>query len=405
MSEVKAAEVETKVASNGNTVELTKLETDIIRQLEYYFGDANLRRDKFLLEQISKEDGWVPVSTLLTFKRLKALSEDPKVIVDSIEKSTEGLIEISEDRSKLRRHPEHPLPEFNEETRKELQSRTCYAKGFPMDSEMSDLIDFFNGFEKVTNVLMRKYYLPKEKTYHFKGSVFATFATREQCLEFVKKAKVEYKGQPLIRKTQDDYLETKKKERAKADKKKAKKNQKQEEEARDIVLPVGTCLQFTTSATDKIHFKDIKMALSEVDPSKNVGYVDYSSGKTEGFIRFLAENDAKDFLDKLEGGKLKIKDTEFSFTLMDAEKEKEYLVVSAENIKTKLKEGAGRKQNQRKNKGKNRFNRKRKFEDNDDDDDDAGDDDDEELKSAEKVEKKDTSPPTKQAKTDEVTAE
>jgi lupus La protein len=101
---------------------------------------------------------------------LKALSDDAKVIVDSVEKSHEGLIEISQCREKLRRHPEHPLPEYNEETRKELQGRTCYAKGFPLDSVMSDLIDFFNGFEKVTNVVMRKYYQQKDKTYHFKVS-------------------------------------------------------------------------------------------------------------------------------------------------------------------------------------------------------------------------------------------
>ena len=33
------------------------LEQDIIRQVEYYFGDANLARDKFLQEQIGKDEG------------------------------------------------------------------------------------------------------------------------------------------------------------------------------------------------------------------------------------------------------------------------------------------------------------------------------------------------------------
>ena len=58
-------------------------EAAIIRQLEYYFGDANLAKDKFMKDQIAKDEGWVPLDVLLTFKRLKSLSEDKKVIVDA----------------------------------------------------------------------------------------------------------------------------------------------------------------------------------------------------------------------------------------------------------------------------------------------------------------------------------
>lgn len=100
---------------NENSPALTASEAAIIRQLEYYFGDANLAKDKFMKDQISKDEGWVPLDVLLTFKRLKSLSDDKKVIVDAISKSEEGLVEVSEDREKLRRHPERPLPEMNEE--------------------------------------------------------------------------------------------------------------------------------------------------------------------------------------------------------------------------------------------------------------------------------------------------
>ena len=38
----------------------------VIRQVEYYFGDSNLSRDKFLQDEIKKnEDGWVPLTTML----------------------------------------------------------------------------------------------------------------------------------------------------------------------------------------------------------------------------------------------------------------------------------------------------------------------------------------------------
>lgn len=334
------------------------------------------------------------------------MSEDPKVIVDSIEKSQQGLIEISEDRTKLRRHPEHPLPEYNEETRKELQSRTCYAKGFPLDSTISDLIDFFNGFEKVTNVVMRKYYQQKDKTYHFKGSVFVTFATKAQCQEFVKKAKIEYKSVSLIRKMQEDYLEQKKKEKSKAEKKKLKKAQQKEEEEKnddmEIFLPGGTCLKFTTTANKNIKYTDIKQALIKVDDSKEIAFVDFQCGATDGYIRFLIENDAKDYFQKLEEGKLTVIDTEFVFTLLGDEEEREYLEKSAENIKTRLKEGHARRMNLRKG-----GNRKRRFDNHDRKrkyDNATNGKAESAAKPTETEAKKDDAPPAKQARTEEVTA-
>ncbi len=33
------------------------LEAKIIRQVEYYFGDLNLTKDKFMQEEIQKDDG------------------------------------------------------------------------------------------------------------------------------------------------------------------------------------------------------------------------------------------------------------------------------------------------------------------------------------------------------------
>lgn len=42
-------------------------------QLEFYFGDANLLKDKFLLQQIEEHaDGFVPVAVLLGFKKCAA---------------------------------------------------------------------------------------------------------------------------------------------------------------------------------------------------------------------------------------------------------------------------------------------------------------------------------------------
>jgi hypothetical protein len=186
---------------------------------------------------------------------------------------------------------------------------------------------------------------------------------------------------------QEDYLEQKKKEKAKADKKKEKKiKQKLEEEQNEdmeIFLPGGTCLKFSNEKNENIKYRDIKDALIAVDESREIAFVEYQNGCTEGYIRFLIENDAKEYIKKLTDNKLTIKDTVFEFALLEGEAEREYLDTSAKNIKQRLKEGHARRMNSRRGghrgghrRGRFDFNdRKRKHDDangNGKTEDDAG---------------------------------
>lgn len=254
------AQVTEKPSNNGANADsdVSKLEADIIKQVEYYFGDANLVRDKFLREQMEKnEGGWVTLDTLLTFKRLAAMTTDKEVIVNALFKSDEGLLEIGDDKQKVRRHPERPVPEQNEEQRKEVWARSAYVKGFAADVELSELIEFFAPFEKVVNIVMRKYLDKPTKTYKFKGSVFVTFATKEQCDEFLKKEKLEYKSVELIKKWQPDYHGDKTQEFQK------KKNKNKEDAKPDPVLPKGSVLHMDGIA-ENINRNVIKDALVEL---------------------------------------------------------------------------------------------------------------------------------------------
>uniref|UniRef100_A0A034VWU6 La protein-like protein n=1 Tax=Bactrocera dorsalis TaxID=27457 RepID=A0A034VWU6_BACDO len=316
---------------NAGDVQLTKQERAIIRQVEYYFSDANLRRDKFLLEQISKdEEGWVPLSVLLTFKRLSSLSTDPVEIIDSLIKSDEGLLEISEDKEKLRRHPERPIPEHNEEQRKEVQSRTAYAKGFPLETTMSELIDFFAPYEKVLHITMRKYLDKPTKTYKFKGSVFVTFAKKEQAQEFIEKDKVLYKERELVRKWQDKYYEDKKEET----KSKSKKGKAKVEEEK-LQLPKGTVVYFE-NCTDVVTRELLREAVEKIEGNWEIAYIDYSKGDKTGHIRFSDENNGSQFLEKLTENKLKLSDDlELVLRTLSEEEEKTYLAKAVEQMKSR----------------------------------------------------------------------
>merc|ERR1719400_2648083 len=152
----------------------------------------------------------------MKFKRLADLSKDKAEIVAAIKKSKAGLIAVSEDDSKIRRDPTIPLPENTEESRKLLEARTVYAKGFDKESTtLDELLDHFNETNTdVVSIQMRNYCEKKgkEKTWHFKGSVFITFKTGEAATEFVENKDFKYKDSPLVIKFQKDYFEEKSKE-------------------------------------------------------------------------------------------------------------------------------------------------------------------------------------------------
>ena len=75
----------------------------IIHQVEYYFGDKNLRKDEFLKREMEKDDGWVSLECLLNFNRMKALDVDIVQIAAALDESETGLLEIHENRDKIRR--------------------------------------------------------------------------------------------------------------------------------------------------------------------------------------------------------------------------------------------------------------------------------------------------------------
>ncbi|XP_058124819.1 la protein homolog [Anopheles ziemanni] len=347
------AEVEN--SENENSPALSASEAAIIRQLEYYFGDANLAKDKFMKDQITKDEGWVPLDVLLTFKRLKSLSEDKKVIVDAISKSEEGLIEVSEDREKLRRHPERPLPEMNEETRKEIYTRTVYVKGFAAQdgTKMDELVEFFQPYEKVVNIVMRRYFDKPTKKYLFKGSVFVTFATVEQCETFLKE-KLAYKGKDLICKMQNDYFAAKQEEE-KERKQKVEERKRKKEEAKTAAtshLPTGASVSFEGTGADTTR-ESIKEQILTVDDTLAVAFIDYQKGDKAGHVRFTEADAGKRFVGKLTENKLKIDENEVTFEVLEGDKESEYLKKVVQDQQARRKGGNAKGKGGRGNRGNN----------------------------------------------------
>ncbi|RXM29052.1 Lupus La protein-like B [Acipenser ruthenus] len=217
---------------------MSLLEKKIDDQIEYYFGDHNLPRDKFLKEQIQLDDGWVPLETMIKFNRLSCLTTDFKVILEALSKSKTGLLEISEDKTKIRRSPSKPLPEINDQYKDEIKNRSVYVKGFPTDITLDELKEWFNDKGNVENIQMRRT-LQRQ----FKGSVFVVFDTDDSAKKFVEQKDVKYKDSEMIVLLKEDYFKKKNEDRkhhraevkAKAKHEKEEKQKQAEDEEMEVV--------------------------------------------------------------------------------------------------------------------------------------------------------------------------
>ena len=90
-------------ANAADVINSADIGKDIVRQVEHYFGDYNLPKDRFLREKVKEEDGWVHMDTMIKFKRLSAISTDTKTIMEALKTS-----DLMEGRPGARAHQEGP---------------------------------------------------------------------------------------------------------------------------------------------------------------------------------------------------------------------------------------------------------------------------------------------------------
>lgn len=89
--------------------DLSKSEQEIINLVEHYFSDEYIRKDKFMRQMVkSNSGGWFQTTTLLHFRELRNITQDPDLIVKAILKSGRGILEVSEDKMSIRRIADEP---------------------------------------------------------------------------------------------------------------------------------------------------------------------------------------------------------------------------------------------------------------------------------------------------------
>ncbi|KAF3339862.1 la-related protein 6A [Carex littledalei] len=98
---------EQEIISSGDGALSDELCAKIVRQVEYYFSDANLPADKFLLKYTKKNGrGFVPIGVIASFRKMKRLVKDHSLIEAALR--TSSNLVVSEDGKKVKRI--NPLP-------------------------------------------------------------------------------------------------------------------------------------------------------------------------------------------------------------------------------------------------------------------------------------------------------
>jgi len=314
-----------KVEENGAPVEIDEtLKSKILTQIEYYFGDFNLPRDKFLQEEIKKDEGWVPLSTMLKFARLAQKTKDPRVVVAVIREAKDSFMEVDAEGTKIRRSVAKPAPDFSEGLQEESVKRTVYVKGFPKDGSctLDDLLEFFKPHGEYDSVRMRKYLCHNTQAQGFKGSVLVVFKSADVAKAFIEGPPTQHGQTYLIKKWFAAYQEEKKQEAEERRAKRAAKDTGKQQLNEEIEeMPKGTFLELSGFAADTTR-EDIKAAVTDL--AINVAHIDFSKGDQTAYVRFCEAGSNVKILEALKD-KLTVNSAAISAALVDGEKEAELL--------------------------------------------------------------------------------
>ncbi|XP_060102900.1 la-related protein 7 isoform X3 [Heteronotia binoei] len=143
--------------------------SDIAKQVDFWFGDVNLHKDRFLREQIEKSrDGYVDISLLVSFNKMKKLTTDRKLIARAVKNSS--VVELDLEGTRIRRR--QPLGEQP----KDVDGRTVYVELLPKNVNHSWIERVFGKCGNVVYISIPRYKTTRDP----KGFAFVEFETKQQ---------------------------------------------------------------------------------------------------------------------------------------------------------------------------------------------------------------------------------
>uniref|UniRef100_G1KKF4 La-related protein 7 n=3 Tax=Anolis carolinensis TaxID=28377 RepID=G1KKF4_ANOCA len=242
--------------------------SDIAKQVDFWFGDVNLHKDRFLREQIEKSrDGYVDISLLVSFNKMKKLTTDRKLIARAVKSSS--VVELDLEGIRIRRR--QPLGEEP----KDVDSRTVYVELLPKNVNHSWIERVFGKCGNVVYVSIPRY----KTTADPKGFAFVEFETKEQAekaIEFLNNPPedaprkpgmfpktVKNKPVPTLPTNDASIVEEKKKKKKKKSKTKKENSNQSTAATKDISMDV-TAEPTSKPRRRRTVSENSEIALSEV---------------------------------------------------------------------------------------------------------------------------------------------
>ncbi|EKX47340.1 hypothetical protein GUITHDRAFT_54382, partial [Guillardia theta CCMP2712] len=120
----------------------------IKKQIEFYFCDSNLPKDRFLLSKTKETpEGWVSLELIASFKKMRELGATTSKL--AVAAAASDFLEVDQEVTRVRRTT--PLPETDVTI-----PRSLHAKEFPGDTGIEQLESFFSGYGTVLSVRLLK---------------------------------------------------------------------------------------------------------------------------------------------------------------------------------------------------------------------------------------------------------
>jgi len=308
---------------------------DVLKQVEFYFSDSNLPRDKFLLELVQDEanpEHWVDLKIVVAFARMRALLQIKDIEPDNVPeekvedvanvlKTSDALV-VSEDGKKIRR--KEPLGSLNEAL-KAADARTLYVSPFPYTATLEAMTDFFSQHGEVRCVRMRRHQLTKD----FRGSIFLELDSVETANK-VKEMELEFEGAPLKMVPKVDFKEEVidiRHSRPNSTFNKQSGGRKEEsEDDSPIEYDLGLIVHFKFK--DDVDAEMTREVVQEALGGEAAGitFVKYSRGLPDGWLRFTTAQAADALLAEIGEAKEKelVEGKVAVFTKLEGEAEEKY---------------------------------------------------------------------------------
>ncbi|XP_059392099.1 la-related protein 7 isoform X2 [Carassius carassius] len=167
--------IEKKENEKKKRSRVKQLLAEVKKQVEFWFGDVNLHKDRFMKNVIEQSrDGYVDISMLASFNRMKKLTTDVKLIARALKNS--AIVEVNLQGTHVRR--KDPLGE----SPKDVDNRTVYVELLPKSVTHVWLERVFSKCGNVVYVSLPRY----KSTGHPKGFAFVEFETEEQAQKAIE---------------------------------------------------------------------------------------------------------------------------------------------------------------------------------------------------------------------------